>query len=163
MEKNTKILLGIGAVIAAYLILKPKKEVVKNPIDLLPNSDSGVGIVQNPEEKEKFFPNESQLNNRLTCPQGYVLGTKVVGGVVGILPMCKDINGKYVEPIPNPNYVEPTQQEIEQIELQKLIETFSLRQKNNPLGGGNCNCFRAPCNCGGGGVKLDTFMLPQLS
>ena len=25
MEKNTKILLGVGAVIAAYLILKPKK------------------------------------------------------------------------------------------------------------------------------------------
>jgi hypothetical protein len=27
MEKNTKILLGVGAVIAAYLILKPKKDV----------------------------------------------------------------------------------------------------------------------------------------
>jgi hypothetical protein len=25
MEKNTKILIGLGAVIAAYLILKPKK------------------------------------------------------------------------------------------------------------------------------------------
>jgi hypothetical protein len=37
MEKNTKILLGIGAVIAAYLILKPKKAaaettLVNNPL-----------------------------------------------------------------------------------------------------------------------------------
>ena len=29
MEKNTKILLGVGAVIAAYLILKPKKAVAQ--------------------------------------------------------------------------------------------------------------------------------------
>jgi hypothetical protein len=28
MEKNTKILLGLGAVIAAYIILKPKKTIV---------------------------------------------------------------------------------------------------------------------------------------
>ena len=32
MEKNTKILLGVGAVIAAYLILKPKKEVKSTTI-----------------------------------------------------------------------------------------------------------------------------------
>ena len=32
MEKNTKILLGIGAAIAAYLILKPKKDVVAQTI-----------------------------------------------------------------------------------------------------------------------------------
>jgi hypothetical protein len=31
MEKNTKILLGLGAVIAAYLILKPKKATVNTP------------------------------------------------------------------------------------------------------------------------------------
>jgi hypothetical protein len=32
MEKNTKILIGIGAAIAAYLILKPKKAVVAQTI-----------------------------------------------------------------------------------------------------------------------------------
>jgi hypothetical protein len=32
MEKNTKILLGVGAVIAAYLILKPKKAVTSTTI-----------------------------------------------------------------------------------------------------------------------------------
>jgi hypothetical protein len=36
MEKNTKILLGVGAIIAAYIILKPKKAVIaansSNPI-----------------------------------------------------------------------------------------------------------------------------------
>jgi hypothetical protein len=32
MEKNTKILLGLGAVIAAYLILKPKKAIAQTII-----------------------------------------------------------------------------------------------------------------------------------
>jgi hypothetical protein len=32
MEKNTKILLGVGAVIAAYLILKPKKVVAQTEV-----------------------------------------------------------------------------------------------------------------------------------
>jgi hypothetical protein len=39
MEKNTKILLGIGAAIVAYLILKPKKaadkKVVNNDLTLI--------------------------------------------------------------------------------------------------------------------------------
>jgi hypothetical protein len=43
MEKNTKILLGVGAIIALYLILKPKKAIattiVTNPTPI------GVGIV----------------------------------------------------------------------------------------------------------------------
>ena len=53
MEKNTKILLGVGAAIALFLILKPKKSLAQPPIDL-PSSGGGaigggVGIVQNPE------------------------------------------------------------------------------------------------------------------
>jgi hypothetical protein len=32
MNKQTKILLGVGAVIAAYLILKPKKAVAQEPL-----------------------------------------------------------------------------------------------------------------------------------
>jgi hypothetical protein len=48
MEKNTKILLGVGAVIAAYLILKAKKaaaqtDVVSTPkITLIPNNGDDV-------------------------------------------------------------------------------------------------------------------------
>jgi hypothetical protein len=34
MEKNTKILLGLGAVIAAYLILKPKKAITQTTSDI---------------------------------------------------------------------------------------------------------------------------------
>jgi hypothetical protein len=41
MEKQTKILIGVGAVIAAYLILKPKKA---NKIDVVQ------GIVQDSKE-----------------------------------------------------------------------------------------------------------------
>jgi hypothetical protein len=36
MEKNTKILIGVGAVIAAYLILKPKKVMAALPSELIP-------------------------------------------------------------------------------------------------------------------------------
>jgi len=37
MEKQTKILLGLGAVIAAYLILKPKKAVAAAKTEKYPN------------------------------------------------------------------------------------------------------------------------------
>jgi hypothetical protein len=38
MEKNTKILLGVGAIIAAYLILKPKKAVAQTSLVSTPNT-----------------------------------------------------------------------------------------------------------------------------
>jgi hypothetical protein len=37
MEKNTKILIGVGAVIAAYLILKPKKATAQTSV-VMPNN-----------------------------------------------------------------------------------------------------------------------------
>lgn len=54
MEKQTKILLGVGAAIALYLIFKPKKAVAQPTTDDLPTNGGaviggGVGIVQNPE------------------------------------------------------------------------------------------------------------------
>lgn len=60
MEKNTKILLGIGAAIAAYLILKPKKETQK--------------VVESNQKPE---------NDRLhgSCPQGYTYNS-----LAGCLP-----------------------------------------------------------------------------
>ena len=38
MKKNTKILLGLGAVIAAYLILKPKKVLTQTSVVNTPNT-----------------------------------------------------------------------------------------------------------------------------
>jgi hypothetical protein len=57
MEKNTKILLGLGAVIAAYLILKPKKASVITKSKDIPND----------------FPNTSKiLSNHINpIPYGY--------------------------------------------------------------------------------------------
>jgi len=39
MEKNTKIILGLGAAIAAYLILKPKNNSNQTSIDNVPNQE----------------------------------------------------------------------------------------------------------------------------
>jgi hypothetical protein len=50
MEKNTKILLGVGAVIAAYLILKPKKVMAQTDLVSLkksPTSDDVSVIIDN--------------------------------------------------------------------------------------------------------------------
>ena len=41
MEKQTKILLGVGAIIAAYLILKPKKAVAPTPAPIVDNKVTG--------------------------------------------------------------------------------------------------------------------------
>ena len=70
MEKNTKILLGVGAVIAAYLILKPKKvaaqtDVVSPPSNVQPSS-----------------------NEDYRCPSGYKLTPKPMG-----LKVCEDASG----------------------------------------------------------------------
>jgi len=67
MEKQTKILLGVGAVIAAYLILKPKKAAAQTSVAPTP-APAPVPIVD---------------NNRLsgTCPDGYTYNS-----LVGCLP-----------------------------------------------------------------------------
>jgi hypothetical protein len=53
MEKQTKILLGVGAAIALYLILKPKKAPTQTQHEDLEAIGGGVGIVQNPEGELK--------------------------------------------------------------------------------------------------------------
>ena len=52
MEKNTKILLGVGAVIAAYLILKPKKAVGQEPLTELQKQIQILSLqkLQNPRD-----------------------------------------------------------------------------------------------------------------
>jgi hypothetical protein len=51
MEKNTKILLGLGAVIAAYLILKPKKATAQTDLVSLKKSpNDGSVIIDNNDD-----------------------------------------------------------------------------------------------------------------
>jgi hypothetical protein len=51
MEKNTKILIGVGAVIAAYLILKPKKAIAQNGLVSLKKSpNDGSVIIDNNDD-----------------------------------------------------------------------------------------------------------------
>jgi hypothetical protein len=60
MDKNTKILLGVGAVIAAYLILKPKKA-VGQPVATTPT------------------PINKNVNDRLVgnCPEGFTYNSSL--------------------------------------------------------------------------------------
>jgi hypothetical protein len=45
MEKNTKILIGVGAVIAAYLILKPKKAAAQTDLVSLKKSPNDGSVI----------------------------------------------------------------------------------------------------------------------
>lgn len=71
MEKNTKILLGVGAVIAAYLIFKPKK--VSATESIPPSSEMGdtVGsIKKHYEDLNAYFKSKvAPIDGK--CPIGY--------------------------------------------------------------------------------------------
>jgi hypothetical protein len=60
MDKNTKILLGVGAVIAAYLILKPKKVIAQTDLVSLKKSpNDGSVIIDNNDDyipKRPYMP-----------------------------------------------------------------------------------------------------------
>jgi hypothetical protein len=74
MEKQTKILLGLGAVIAAYIILKPKKAVAQ--------TDSA------PEQRKVNTPWNTQ-DGYDPCANGFTYECAVSkggGGVMGPLP-----------------------------------------------------------------------------
>jgi hypothetical protein len=105
MEKNTKILLGLGAVIAAYLILKPKKA----------TGQSDPRKAQ-PEEKDSIFDADFNVNTRAEylCPDGYVLytsmfdssGNQIELGMGGQRQFCQapDGTGQELGVVKNPNY-----------------------------------------------------------
>jgi len=101
MNKNTKILLGVGAIIAAYLILKPKK--AANQSD--PRKAK-------PEEKDTIFDEDFNVNTRdeYLCPNDYVLYTSMFDStgnqIYGQRQFCGDKDGKEstIVPIKNPNY-----------------------------------------------------------
>lgn len=70
MDKQTKILIGIGAAIAAYLILKPKKAVVQNiKVPSTPQGVKGESVLS--KEWTEYFKNRISPTNGV-CPQGYV-------------------------------------------------------------------------------------------
>jgi hypothetical protein len=105
MEKNTKILLGLGAIVAAYLILKPKMA-------------AGQSDPRNaqPEEKEPIFDEDFNVNTKdeYLCPDGYVLftsmfdssGNQIELGMGGQRQFCKapDGTGQELGAVKNPNY-----------------------------------------------------------
>jgi hypothetical protein len=108
MEKQTKILLGIGAVIAAYLILKPKKA---NKTDVVQ------GVVQ---DNSKEISKEIKQND--SSGRAYLL---------------EELKNQHKGGFG--------------IDMEKYKQTTDE----------GCNCFRAPCNCGGGGVKLGKLIPTQ--
>ena len=130
MEKQTKILLGVGAVIAAYLILKPKKSVTSTAI-----------------KEEKPQP---KVTGGYPCPDGTIDYNYTDNGVMS---PCVGHKGE------NPS--------LSKLELSKVLEELKkLQSKTDPRkeqSQGTCNCFRAPCNCGGGGVSLDKLLSTQSS
>ena len=82
MEKQTKILLGVGAIIAAYLILKPKKMLAAAPIS--------------PSEPIESAPEQRKVNTPWNtegydpCANGFTYECAVSrggGGVVGPRPI----------------------------------------------------------------------------
>jgi hypothetical protein len=99
MEKQIKILLGLGAVIAAYLILKPKKA-------------AGQSDPAQPEEKDSIFDADFNVNTRAEylCPDGYVVYTSMFDSsgnqIYGQRQFCGDKDGKEstIVPVKNPNY-----------------------------------------------------------
>ena len=112
MEKQTKILLGVGAVIAAYLILKPKKVAAETGLVSLKKS-----------------PND---------------GSVII-----------DNNDDYIPKSPYmPRVIESTPEEEK-----RFYDIMRQRREKDPY----CNCAKAPCNCGDGGVKLDVLIPTQSS
>jgi hypothetical protein len=59
MEKQTKILLGVGAVIAAYLILKPKKVVAQTAVVIGTNTS------------DKVIKTAVMPKDYVECPEGF--------------------------------------------------------------------------------------------
>ena len=67
MEKQTKILLGVGAVIAAYLILKPKKAIAQTGLVSLKKSpNDGSVIIDNNDD---YIPKRPKPTVRESTPE----------------------------------------------------------------------------------------------
>jgi hypothetical protein len=108
MEKNTKILLGIGAAIAAYLILKPKKAAAQTILDDTPSP------APKPCEEAKKDAQWISLFHS-------VLGEVPIGGAVrsDILANAYDIAA------PNPRNYEAIAQSLQKIKSAGLLDCYN--------------------------------------
>ena len=96
MENNTKIAIGLAAaVVVGYIVYKSSK----------PKTQTQTGSTPSPDSKVN-------TTDYTICPEGYTKEIKVVGGVVGIINICKNENGEEVYPIENPNYIDTTSEYI---------------------------------------------------
>jgi hypothetical protein len=109
MDKNTKILLGVGAVIAAYLILKPKKAIGQTDVV---NNTSTEKLAQS-IEKDTIFDIDYDVNTQAEyfCPENHNLYSSFFdskGNYKGVgRVFCGDKNnGQEIDtpPVLNPNY-----------------------------------------------------------
>lgn len=113
MEKNTKILLGIGAAIAAYLILKPKKVTAQTNVAnaQTPETPTQDGIFDadfNVNTTDDYLcpnPNDYELYTTAIDTSGNVV---IINGVMQNRWLCKVKGGeineiKDIEAIKNPN------------------------------------------------------------
>ena len=121
MEKQTKILLGIGAIIAVYLILKPKKVLAAAPIspsEPIVLGSSNMGLRLQEIERELLESGPLPLVNTPWNTEGYdpcatnsksyeCAVSRGGGGVVGPRPI----------------------------------------NESAPIPKGPCVCITAPCNC----------------
>ena len=133
MEKNTKILLGVGAIIAAYLILKPKKAMAntqnKNVV-----TENGYQFIKDSQEEKSFYS---------ATFEKYQIGGRPKDNDIIFTPF-----GQYKFTL--------TKQGVAPAFFN---EGYWTKIKSfDPY----CNCAKAPCNCGDGGVDLAKFMSKQV-
>ena len=65
MEKNTKILLGLAAVLVAYLVLRPKKSAQKSSNDPIMPSDAGSDVKKpKPDVDTLMQPDNQGVNGK---------------------------------------------------------------------------------------------------
>ena len=133
MEKQTKILLGVVAVIAAYLILKPKKATANTQKTIL--TENGYQFIKGSQEEKEFIS---------ATFEKYKIGGRPKDNDIIFTPF-----GQYKFTL--------TKQGVAPAFFN---EGYWTKIKSfDPY----CNCVKAPCNCGSGGVDLDKFMSNQSS
>ena len=134
MEKQTKILLGVGAVIAAYLILKPKKAAAQTQNKTIV-TENGYKFIKGSQEEKEFYS---------ATYEKYKIGGRPKDNDIIFTPF-----GQYKFTL--------TKQGVAPAFFN---EGYWTKIKSfDPY----CVCSQSPCNCGDGGVKLDVLIPTQSS
>lgn len=115
MEKQTKILIGVGAVIAAYLILKPKKAI-----------KSGVAVVPSEEKPQP------KVTGGYACPDGTIDYNYTNDG---FMSPCVGHNGRTPNTIPNPyidtaKFIEKWLNKNQEVKLDQESNDLEMYQPN---------------------------------